>query len=289
MTGYGRATIHAEGATITAEIRSVNHRFLDISMNIPASFLFLEDKIKEVIKRNFSRGRIEVLVKIEGERFATKELNVDWDLMDQYVNVVKKAQQRYDLSHEISIVDLLIKSDLFEVIEKEGTSDELNKSILKCVTTAINHVDLIRKREGHYLFEEIKTIVEKSARITSLIKKHQITALIEYKTKIHDRIESHLKDTISIDETRLAPEIALLAEKGDLTEEITRLESHVNHMYNTLDKNEPVGRTIDFIAQEMQRETNTIGAKSLDGMISEYVVLLKGEIEKIREQAQNIE
>lgn len=289
MTGYGRDIIHIDSTTITVEIRTVNHRFLDFAMKIPSSLLFLEDKIKEVIKTHFLRGRIEVFIKVEGDNFTEKELKVDWNLMDQYIDEIKKAQDRYNLTNEIPTSLLSTMTELFTVHETEEQSDKLSEVVLECVSNASKQVMLRREQEGLNLLKDIKSRIEKAAYIISLIKERQINVLTEYKSKIHARIEEHLKDTIQIDDTRLIPEIALLAEKGDITEEITRLESHIEHFYKTIGKNESVGRTIDFIAQEMQRETNTIGAKSLDVKTSEWVVLLKGENEKVREQTQNIE
>lgn len=289
MTGYGRDIIHIDNTTITIEIRSVNHRFLDFAMKIPSFLLFIEDKIKEVIKASFIRGRIEVFIKIEGDNFTEKQLKVDWDLMDQYINKIKQAQSRYGLSSDIPTTVLSTMTDLFSVHEIEEQSDKLSNVVLKCVANAAAQVCVRREQEGEYLLKDIINRVENTAQIISLIKQRQSNVLIEYRQKIHARIEEHLKDVISIEETRLIPEIVLLAEKGDITEEITRLESHIEHFYKTVEKKGSIGRTIDFIIQEMQREANTIGAKSLDVKISEWIVDLKREIEKIREQAQNIE
>lgn len=289
MTGYGRDIIHIGSTTITVEIRSVNHRFLDFFMKTPSSLLFLEEKIKEVINTQFFRGRIEVFIKIEGDSFTEKELKVDWNLIDQYIDEIKNAQDRYGLSHEIPTTVLSTMTDLFTVHETEEHSEKLSGFVLECVSTASKQVVSTREQEGLYLLKDITLRIEEVAHIISLIKERQSDVLIEYKAKILARIEGHLSDMISVDDTSLISEIALLAEKGDITEEITRLESHIKHFYKTIDKNESIGRTIDFIVQEMQRETNTIGAKSLDAKTSEWVVLLKGENEKIREQIQNIE
>lgn len=289
MTGYGKDIIHIENTMITVEMRSVNHRFLDFSMKIPPSILFLEEKIKEVIKSTFVRGRIEVYIKIEGDNLTEKQLKVDWNLMDQYIDEIKIAQKRYGLSNDIPTTVLSTMTELFSVHEFDEHSDELNDAILECVSNASKDVYFKRNEEGNFLLKDIKTRFNTIETIVLSIEKRQSNVIVEYQTKIHSRIRGYLKDTISIDESRLMQEIALLAEKGDITEEITRLRSHIEHFYKTVDKNEPIGRTIDFIIQEMQRETNTIGAKSLDVQISEWIVLLKGEIEKIREQIQNIE
>lgn len=293
MTGYGRHVIHSKTTTVTVEIRAVNHRFLDFSIKIPSNILFLEEKIRKVMKSVFSRGRIEVFVKIEGAYFTEKKLKCDFDLMDQYIDNYKKVKKRYNLSGEIPTTIITSVPELFSVQEVENEPAEWNETILECILIASKKVIVEREREGAYLLEDISKRVKNIEEIVTLIKSRKNDVLLEYKQKIQLRVQDHLKNAILLDETRLIPEIALMAEKGDITEEVIRLKSHIEHFYNIIKKTEtqvePIGRTIDFIVQEMQRETNTIGAKSLDVKTSEWVVLLKGENEKIREQTQNIE
>ena len=289
MTGYGRDILHMNNTTITVEIRSVNHRYLDFSAKIPNSILFLEDKLKEVIKTSFKRGRVEIHVKIAGDSFVEKQLKMDWDLMDQYMHHIKMAQKRYQLSSDIPATIIASMPELFSLQEIDVLSDELSESILICTKRACEQSYVVREQEGTFLIKELSDRMQRIRETVLLLGKRQGIVIDEYQQRIQTRIDNHLKDSITIDSARLHQEIALLAEKGDITEEITRLESHMEHFYKTIHIDEPIGRTIDFIVQEMHRETNTIGAKSLDTKISEWVVLLKGDIEKIREQIQNIE
>jgi len=289
MTGYGRDVFQIGSTTVTVEIRTVNHRFLDFTAKIPRSFLFLEDKIKKVVQSFFQRGRIEVFIGIEGEGFVKKSLKVDWHLMDQYMEQINNAQKSYQLKGDIpaSIVSSL--PELIEIQEKEQQPDQLKDSILESVTCACEQVKTMQMQEGNYLDEDIKKRIENIKYLVASLKERRNIVIEEYRDRIQVRIEEQIEDTIQLDQTRMHQEIALLAEKGDITEEITRLLSHIDHFIETMDSKEPVGRKLDFILQEMHRETNTIGSKSTDPKISKWIILLKGDIEKIKEQVQNIE
>lgn len=289
MTGYGSSVYHLGNTTLTVEIRSVNHRYLDFTAKIPRSFLFLEGKIKKLIQTYFGRGRIEVYIGIEGESFVQKTVKTDWDLMDQYIDQLNQAKSRYNLIGVISAEVLPAVPDLITIEEAEQYPDELKDSILTCTKEACEQVRLMRREEGAFLINDLEERLNTIDSIVSLLQTNRNRVMEEYRERIQKRIKDHLDDTITIDQARVHQEIVLLAEKGDITEEVVRLFGHVEHFRSTLSMAEPIGRTLDFITQEMHREANTIGSKSTDTKISEYTVSLKREIEKTKEQLQNIE
>lgn len=288
MTGYGREVLQIEDTMVTVEIRSVNHRYLDFSVKAPRSLVYLEDKIKKVIHSSFKRGRVEVFIEVAGEGFVKKSLTTDWDLMDQYMEQVKKAKERYHLIGDIPTTMITNLPDLIVVQEIEEQPDQLQDAIMMSVERACEQVQSMQSTEGSYLIKDIKERMQQMQNIVFSLKARRNIVTEEYRGRIQQRIDEYLVDTVNLDHTRIHQEIALLAEKGDITEEITRLLSHINHFFVTIDSKEAMGRKLDFIMQEMHRETNTIGSKSMDPKISEWIISLKGDIEKIKEQVQNI-
>lgn len=288
MTGYGRDVLQIGDTTITVEIRSVNHRYLDFIIKTPRSFMFLEEKIKKVIHSFFQRGRVEVFIEIAGEHFVKKSLRTDWDLMDQYMEQVKKAMERYHLVGDIPTTMITNQLDLIVVQEVEEQPDQLQDVIIMSIERACEQVQSMQSNEGSYLIKDIKERMQQMQNMVVSLKTRRRIVTEEYRERIQQRIDEYLGDTANLDHTRIHQEIALLAEKGDITEEITRLLSHIDHFFVTMDSNDAMGRKLDFIMQEMHRETNTIGSKSMDPKISEWTIALKGDIEKIKEQVQNI-
>ncbi|GAB3067720.1 YicC/YloC family endoribonuclease [Virgibacillus ainsalahensis] len=289
MTGYGRNVLSLDNTTITVEIRSVNHRYLDVASKVPRTFIFLEDKIKKMIHTYFHRGRVEVYISVEGEGFIHKTLKTDWDLMDQYMQQVGKAKERYKLSGDIPATIITTIPDLITIQELQNQPDEWKDSILNSMEKACEEVRTMREAEGHFLLHDINKRMELIHHTVSCLQTLRSSAVESYKERIRKRMEEHLDETIIVDEARIHQEIVLLIEKGDITEEIVRLFSHIEHFNDTLGETGPIGRKLDFITQELHREANTIGSKSTDAEISEYTVALKSEIEKIKEQVQNIE
>ncbi|MEC5422751.1 YicC family protein [Virgibacillus sp. C22-A2] len=289
MTGYGRSVLRLEKTTVTVEIRSVNHRYLDFTAKIPRSFLFLEDKLKRIVQSKFQRGSIDVFISIEGEGFLEKSLKADWELMDYYMETLKKAKDRYNLSGEIPAAVITTLPELITVQEIDNQPDDLKASILSSVDKACEQVAAMRREEGTFLMEDVKERIAAIQKTVMHLQLRRQNVIEEYRERIQSRVNDYLKHVVNIDESRIHQEIALLAEKGDITEEITRLFSHIDHFSATISTDGAVGRKLDFITQEMHREANTIGAKSMDAAISESTVSLKSEIEKIKEQLQNIE
>lgn len=289
MTGYGQDVFHLGNTTVTVEIRSVNHRFLDFTAKIPRSLLFLEDKIKRILQSYFQRGRMEVYINVQGDGLVQKELYTDWDLMDKYIDQIKSAKARYGLAGEIPATFMSTIPDLLSVHEVENQSDELNDAIIASTKRACKQVLLMRKEEGGFLLKDLNGRMRAIQETVFQLQTRRENVIEEYRDRIQSRINNYIGENDIMDQARLHQEVALLAEKGDITEEITRLLSHIDHFFETIELNNAIGRKLDFIMQEMHRETNTIGSKSTDGKIGIWIVSLKSEIEKIKEQIQNIE
>lgn len=289
MTGYGTDQVQIDDTLITVEVKTINHRFLDFNPKIPRSMLFLEEQIKKIIQSYFSRGKIEVYIQIEGENLAQRRLVTDWNLMDQYVRQLKEIQDRYNLSGEIPISMINAIPELLSVQEREQNHRKLEEAILNSIDMACAQVLQRRIEEGSFLIKDIKERVNSIRNMVLLLKERRAVVIEEYRMRINNRIDEYVGDSVMIDSSRMHQEIALLAEKGDITEEITRLLSHIDHFESIANEKDAIGRKMDFILQEMHRETNTVGSKSSDSQIGEWTVSLKSEIEKIKEQIQNIE
>ncbi len=288
MTGFGREVRIVDGTVIAVEIRSVNQRFLDISLKLPQAFSMFEDKIKKNVQRYFSRGRIEVFISIEGKGFVKRDLQVDWNLFDQYITMFHTVQSRYDLADDVTVAMIPKLNEVLAVQETDQETDELKDAILVSVEKACQQVWDMRIKEGQALKEDMVTRIEKIEKIINMLGERRETVIIEYRERIQNRIKSYTLEMLP-DDNKIYHEIALLAEKGDITEEVTRLHSHLKQFSMTVDQEQVMGRKLEFILQEMLRETNTIGSKSNDSLISEWVVTLKTEMEKLKEQILNVE
>ena len=288
MTGYGVESVYIGDTHYTVEMKSVNHRFLDIQLKLPHTLNFMEGKIKKIIKTYFERGRIEVYFNFTGEHFGKKTLVTDWSLMDQYMEQYELAKKRYNL--EGNPIHLLSSiPEVFIVQEDNEQPTELVTSILESINIVSEQVLNMRKEEGKDLLFDIKNRIISNENMLSLIKERRPQVINEYRERILERIIEYTEKSIDVNSQSFFQEIALLAEKGDISEEITRLESHITHFNETIELNEAIGRKLDFIIQEMHREINTVGSKSTDHLISQWTIKIKSELEKIKEQIQNIE
>lgn len=289
MTGYGTKTALIEKSHITIEIRSVNSRYLDFIPKIPHSLNNLEALIKKVIQTNFERGRIEVYISIADNALCDKIIAVNWELMDDYVSKISDIKQRYGLTGDIPLSLITTMEDVFLIEENKKQSASLQDDMLHLLQEACDIVLEHRANEGEYLIKDVTSRITVLQTMLNLMESLQTNVAKHYSNRIKSRIEYHLEEQIELDQVHLIQEIALMAEKGDITEELIRLRSHLEHFSSIVKNNGAMGRKLDFITQEMHREVNTIGAKSVDAEISEAVVTMKSEIEKIKEQVQNIE
>ncbi|MGM8214412.1 YicC/YloC family endoribonuclease [Bacillaceae bacterium W0354] len=288
MTGFGQATKKLGETQITIEIKTVNHRFLDLSFRMPRDLSIFEEKMKKVIQTSIKRGRVDVFVKLQGESLNNQKIDVNWNLLDQYLDRLNDIQLKRNIKGELNINDLLLLEDLFTKEEQTELDDQFESFFINMMDEVIKQVTFMRIEEGKSLKLDIISHLEKVRQVTDRLQSNCDRIKEQYRDKIVKRIEEHLKE-IDTDDSRIYQEAAILAEKGDITEEITRLVSHIDQFEEIIKSQEPIGRKLDFLTQELLREANTIGSKSNDVSISKHVVELKSEIEKIKEQVQNIE
>ncbi|WP_117151679.1 YicC/YloC family endoribonuclease [Paraliobacillus quinghaiensis] len=289
MTGYGRDVLKLEDTTISVEIRSVNHRFLDVSMKMPRNFYVIEDKIKSVIQQYFARGKFDLFITIEGKELVKRNLDIDWELLDQYDDAIQQMKSRYHLDDHVVAAMISRMEEVVTIQEIEQETDQIKETIIMSVHNACQKLAEMRDVEGQALKDDIVLRLENMEQIINRLGERRETVIIEYRDRMEKRVKDFFSQHYLDDDSKIYQEIALLAEKGDITEEVTRLHSHVIQFLTTVKQENIVGRKLEFILQEMLRETNTIGSKSNDTYISRWVVTLKTEMEKIKEQIQNIE
>ncbi|PTY79614.1 YicC family protein [Heyndrickxia sporothermodurans] len=287
MTGYGSSKKDSTRFGVFVEIKSVNHRFSEINIRMPRQLMKIDDKIKKVINKFINRGRVEVFVTLDGDGLTHKSLHIDWNLLDDYYQFINTLKQKYNFPDDIQLRDILMNEDFLEIVEKEDENEEIYQLVLEAVEEAVQNLKAMREVEGKELFQDLSDQIKHFSQRILYIKELAPLVVEQYQTKLQKRMND-LSDGI-IDEARLMTEIGIFAEKADINEEITRLESHVAQFKDTILLQEPIGRKLDFMIQEMNREVNTIGSKANHSKISSYVVDMKTILEKIREQVQNIE
>ena len=288
MTGYGRYEHMDENRKIVIDIRSVNHRYADVSVKVPRSYGYLEDKIREAVLSELSRGKVEVFVYIENYTHEDKVITLDHVLSENYYNVLKELKETYGLRNDVSISDLARFTDIFVTRSKEEDKDKVWELVSSCLAKALEDFVAYRLREGARLKENL---VERAQTIQTMIKEIELRTpqiVEEYAKRLKERM-IELLGAFSVDESRLLTEVGVMADRVCIDEELVRLKSHFVELEKILALSEPVGRKLDFLVQEINRETNTIGSKANDFDVAKTVVDIKSEIEKLREQIQNIE
>lgn len=287
MTAYGGGSTGFEGLNFIVELRSLNHRFLEIVLKLPQRFQIFEQDIKRLICKYILRGRIECTLKINGELEGLPQLVIDWEVAESYYNLLKELKQGLNLSGDIDISDFLGVKDIFVPKEEVQDLQRFWPPLEETFTQALESLDEMRKKEGSILKKDFLKRLEFISGCLKEIKERSPLVIEEYRERLHQRINSILER--EIDEARLLQEVAFFAERSDITEEIVRLYSHLTQFREIMEAPGTTGRKLDFLIQEMNREINTIGVKASDAFISQKVVDTKAELEKIREQAHNIE
>lgn len=288
MTGFGRGFLEECKKSFTVEMKSVNHRYCDINIRMPKAFMALEERMRAVIQEKVHRGKIDVYITVNTYDKDDVELIYNETLSDNYYECLKKISERYDIKNDISVSLIGRFPEVITVKQKEEDLEAVWKSLSVSLKEAVDSLVYMREKEGSKLYKDINI---KSAEIKKMVDKIEEKApkvVNEYNKKIHERV-SELLSQSEIDENRIAMEVALFVDKSSVDEEIVRLNSHINQILETLNLKEPIGRKLDFIVQEMNREANTIASKSTDLEIVNLVLNIKNHIEKIREQIQNIE
>lgn len=289
MTGFGRGEFKNDNYHFLIECKTINHKYCDINVRLPRKISFLEDKIRNYVKNFVKRGRVDLYIKLD--LIGSEDVNLKFDdkLATQYVNILKEIKEKFDLQDDISVMHVAKFPDIVKCEEKEEDEDLYWSMLREALDITLEKLGQMRQEEGKKLAEDTLERCDILKNIVNEIETYSDTVVDEYKEKLNIRINEILDNPSIVDENRLAQEIAIFADKSNITEEIVRFRSHIEQLKNTVVKNESIGRKIDFLIQEMNREVNTMGSKSSNINITNLVVEVKSELEKIREQIQNIE
>lgn len=288
MTGYGSARGVSGELKITIELRSVNNRFLDCSIRIPRVYTVLEDAIKAEVQKAISRGKVDVFVTIDASEANDVLIKVNESVADAYVAALNALSVRYKIANDLTAVSLARMPDVLTVSKEETDIETLGKDICAILREALSDFNRMRAVEGEKLREDVLSRAAEIEKMVGIIEERSPETVREYREKLLKRMREAL-DTVQVDEQRILTEAALFADKTAVAEETVRLRSHIAQLRNMMEAREPVGRKLDFLIQEFNREANTIGSKCNNLELQHTVVSLKSEIEKIREQIQNIE
>lgn len=289
MTGFGRGENKNDNYSFVVECKTINHKYCDINIRLPRKISFLEDKIRNVVKEVVKRGRVDLYINLDLIGSEDISLSLDKNLATQYVELLNQIKNTFNIIDDISVMNVAKFPEVIKTTQNEE-DEELLWSILKvALVDSLEKLKQMRSEEGEKLSLDVinRCLVLKN--YIEEVEKFSENVVIDYKEKLNNRISELVEDLSIIDENRLAQEVCIYADKSNITEEIVRFKSHIDQLINTIKKDEAIGRKIDFIIQEMNREANTIGSKSSDIKITNLVVEIKSELEKIREQIQNIE
>jgi uncharacterized protein (TIGR00255 family) len=289
MTSFGRAQNEDElNSCFSIEMKSVNHRYLDINIRMPRNMLSLEEKIRNIISKRLNRGKVDVFINYKNYGNGTGKINLNMNLAKEYYECLRQIQNELNIIDDISVSKIAKFPEVITLEEPQEDLDIIFNKISPLIESALNLMEEMRIREGEKLKDDILLKVNTIEGLVEEIEKVADNVPKAYKKKLEERL-GELLSGVDLDESRIALEVAVLADKAAIDEEITRLRSHLSQMKSTLDLNESVGRKLDFIIQEMNREANTIASKSTDISMTNKIIEVKNIIEKIREQVQNIE
>ena len=288
MTGYGSAKGTSDKTEISVEIRSVNNRYLDSNIKLPRVYNVFEEPLKAIVGKYISRGKVDVFITIDTSKAADVEIKVNRPLAEAYVSALRSLSEEYGLTDNISATELTRFPDVLQVEKRETDTDKLGADISGILEEALSGFDDMRIREGGKLCNDIQMRLEEIEKLTDTAMEITPRSLAEYTKKLEARMQEILQTT-DIDDQRILAEAAIFADRIAINEETVRLRSHITQLREMLESSEPVGRKMDFLVQELNREANTIGSKGNDLEMARLTVDMKAAIEKIREQAQNIE
>lgn len=290
MTGFGRCRTVLHGREISVEIKSVNHRFFEFSCRTPKGYGFLDDKLKALVNSRVSRGKIDMFVTVGTAEDTPAEVKINHSLVSGYINAMKEISETYGIENDVTVTAISRFPDVYTVSKAPENEEEITADVLEAANTAIDGFIAMREAEGEKMKADILGRAEVILATVDEIDERSPQTVKEYEERLLDRINRTLQDyNINIDEQRVLTEVAVFADKVAVAEETVRLRSHFAQLSKIMESQTPIGREIDFIIQEMNREANTIGSKVQDAEIAHKVVKIKSEIEKMREQIQNIE
>ena len=288
MTGYGSAKITADGISVSVELKSVNNRYLETSVRLPRVYLSLEEDIKAVIKEHISRGKVDVFITIDSSQLDTVNVTVNQKLAQAYIEAFRGISDSFSVPFDITAGMVGRLPDVFSIEKTEADNSFITKVLSAAVNDAVADFDAMRLREGAKLFTDVQTRLGTISAMVDEIEAKAGDTLIQYRNRLEQKMNEVLSGT-NIEESRILAEAAIFADRVAIDEETVRLRSHISQMEKFLETGSPIGKKMDFLIQEFNREANTIGSKCQNSEIAHTVVDLKSEIEKIREQIQNIE
>lgn len=288
MTGFGRSKLEENSREYIVEIKSVNHKYSDISIKLPRNIMSFEEKIKKIISSNISRGKVDVFVTFNNYSEEGKDVIINKELAKNYINELKELATETGLSENIRITEITKMPDVLQLKIEDDESDKIWQELEKCVNQAVVNFLEMRNVEGERIKQDLLQRIDKVEELVNGIFSNTTGLIEEYVVKLRERIKEILQTDV-VDEARLAQEIVIYADKCSIEEELTRLSSHISQFRSLIQSKEPVGKKIDFLIQEMNRETNTIASKSVKLVITNLAIEIKTAIEDIREQIQNIE
>lgn len=288
MTGYGRQKGENERREVQVEIKSVNHRYLDLNVKVPRIYSFLEEFIKTAVSAAVARGKVDIYLSITAKEGGDVKVSPNLALAGEYLRALEQVRDTYSLKDDISVMELAHMPDLLTVAREEPDAEEVKTQVLEVLGRALEEYNAMRRTEGERLCEDIARRGQEIGKMVDQVEQRSPQSVEEYRQKIAQRMTEILGDS-DIAEQRILAEAALFADKVSVTEEVVRLRSHLSQLQKMVQGDAPVGRKLDFLVQELNREANTIGSKANDYELAQIVIEIKAEIEKIREQIQNLE
>lgn len=288
MTGYGLFEKKCEDFYIKVEMKSVNNRYLDMNIRMPSSIMYAEEAVRSFIKSKIKRGKVDVFVNFEYLDSSQVEIDIDYKLLNKYIIISKELEENFGLSSDLSFSKIMKDSNIVKPQKADFDGDYIKEELLRVLDEAAKDFIKSRAFEGEKIREDFKVKLDEVERLTYFIEERAPISLNENENRLRNRLAEFLQSS-EINEDRILTEIAIMLDKLSIDEEITRLKIHIQNFNDIINEKGPIGRKLDFLIQEMNREANTIGSKSNDIELTSTVVMLKSEIEKLREQAQNVE
>ena len=288
MTGYGNAKGIVGDLNVVIELKSVNNRYLDVSIHAPRGFIFVEETIKNAVQQHLSRGKVDVFISVDSSKSDDLQVKINEPLLKSYLSALHTIEENYGLDNDVSAGSISRYPDVLSLEKKELDVDAVAAGMAGLVEQALSDFDSMRQREGQKLHDDILNKVSEIERLLSMVEQLSPQTIAEYKDRLYQKMREVLEDT-AIDEARIVQEVAIYSDKIAIDEETVRLHSHISQLKSMLEQGSPIGRKMDFLIQEFNREANTIGSKCQNSDIAHHVVDMKSEIEKMREQVQNIE
>ncbi|MFQ9967564.1 MAG: YicC/YloC family endoribonuclease [Peptoniphilus sp.] len=288
MTGYGLFEKKCEDFYIKVEMKSVNNRYLDTNVRMPGSIMYAEEAVRSFIKSKIKRGKLDVFINFEYLDSSQVEIDIDYELLNKYISISKELEENYGLSSDLSFSKIMKDSNIVKAQKADFDGDYIKEELLKVLDEAAKDFLKSRAFEGEKIREDFKVKLDEVERLTYFVEERAPISLKENENRLRERVAEFLQSS-EVNEDRILTEIAIMLDKLSIDEEITRLKIHIQNFNDIINEEGPIGRKLDFLIQELNREANTIGSKSNDIEITSAVVMLKSEIEKLREQTQNVE